>query len=123
MGFAIANEAAALGAQVILIAGPTHQTINNPLVKRVNVTTAEDMYNAAHTYFKTVDIAILSAAVADYKPKNIATQKIKKASAALDIQLTPTKDILASLGAIKTDQFLVGFALETNNEIENATAN
>lgn len=78
------------------------------------------MYNAAHSYFADVDIAILSAAVADYKPKNIATQKIKKKDATLDIELTPTKDILASLGAIKKQQFLVGFALETNNELENA---
>ena len=78
------------------------------------------MYNAAHTYFKDVDIAILSAAVADYKPKNIANQKIKKKDSTLAMELTPTKDILASLGLIKKHQFLVGFALETNNEIENA---
>ena len=78
------------------------------------------MYNAAHQYFKDVDIAILSAAVADYKPKNVATQKIKKKDSTLDIELTPTKDILASLGEIKENQFLVGFALETNNELENA---
>ena len=78
------------------------------------------MYKACHTYFKEVDIAILSAAVADYKPKNIADQKIKKKDATLTMELTPTKDILASLGEIKENQFLVGFALETNNEIENA---
>ncbi len=120
MGFAIAKAAADLGAEVYLISGPSHQKISHSLVKRIDVVSADDMYNAAHTYFADVDIAILSAAVADYKPKNIANQKIKKKDATLDIQLSPTKDILASLGAIKKQQFLVGFALETNNELENA---
>ena len=120
MGFAIAKAAANLGAEVILISGPTHQTIQHSLVKRIDVVSAEDMFNAVHHYFKEVDVAILSAAVADYKPKNVANQKIKKASATLTMELTPTKDILASLGEIKEHQFLVGFALETENEIENA---
>ncbi|GAB7257667.1 bifunctional phosphopantothenoylcysteine decarboxylase/phosphopantothenate--cysteine ligase CoaBC [Polaribacter sp. OB-PA-B3] len=120
MGFAIAKAAADLGAEVYLISGPSHQKISHSLVKRIDVVSADDMYNAAHTYFSDVDIAILSAAVADYKPKNTANQKIKKKDATLDIQLSPTKDILASLGAIKKQQFLVGFALETNNELENA---
>jgi len=73
-----------------------------------------------HNYFETVDIAILSAAVADFRPKEIALQKIKKRSSTLTLELEKTKDILASLGEIKKDQFLVGFALETNNELENA---
>ncbi len=120
MGFAIAKAAANLGAEVILISGPSHQQIKHSFVKRIDVVSANDMYNAAHTYFKDVDIAILSAAVADYKPKNIANQKIKKKDSTLAMELTPTKDILASLGLIKKHQFLVGFALETNNEIENA---
>jgi phosphopantothenoylcysteine decarboxylase/phosphopantothenate--cysteine ligase len=120
MGFAIAKAAANLGAEVILISGPSHQQIKHSFVKRIDVVSADDMYNAAHTYFKDVDIAILSAAVADYKPKNIANQKIKKKDSTLAMELTPTKDILASLGLIKKHQFLVGFALETNNEIENA---
>lgn len=120
MGFAIANAAANIGAEVILISGPSHQTIKHSLVKRIDVISADDMYNAAHQYFKTVDIAILSAAVADYKPKNIADQKIKKKDSSLTMELAPTKDILASLGKIKEHQYLVGFALETNNEIENA---
>ncbi len=120
MGFAIAKAAANLGAEVFLISGPSHQQINHSFVKRIDVVSAEEMYNAAHTYFKDVDIAILSAAVADYKPKNSATQKIKKKDTALQIELALTKDILASLGAIKKKQFLVGFALETNNELENA---
>ncbi|WP_405606086.1 bifunctional phosphopantothenoylcysteine decarboxylase/phosphopantothenate--cysteine ligase CoaBC [Polaribacter sp. Asnod1-A03] len=120
MGFAIAKAAANLGAEVYLISGPSHQQINHSFVKRIDVVSAEEMYNATHTYFKSVDIAILSAAVADYKPNNVATQKIKKKDSSLQIELAPTKDILASLGKIKKDQFLVGFALETNNELENA---
>ena len=78
------------------------------------------MYKAAHQYYNESDIAILSAAVADYKPKKSASQKIKKTASTLEIALESTKDILASLGAIKKQQFLVGFALETENEIENA---
>jgi phosphopantothenoylcysteine decarboxylase/phosphopantothenate--cysteine ligase len=78
------------------------------------------MFNEVHKYYKQVDIAILSAAVADYKPKEIAVQKIKKASDTMTIELVKTHDILASLGKEKTSQILVGFALETNNEIENA---
>ncbi len=120
MGFAIANAAANLGAEVFLISGPSNQQIKHPLVHRIDVVSADDMYDAAHTYFNTVDVAILSAAVADYKPKNVAHQKIKKKDSSLQIELAPTKDILASLGAIKEKQFLVGFALETNNELENA---
>ena len=120
MGFAIAKEAANLGAEVFLISGPSHQTITHSFVHRIDVTSAEEMYNAAHEYFKDVDIAILSAAVADYKPKNSATEKIKKKDSTLEILLEPTKDILKSLGKIKKQQFLVGFALETNNELENA---
>ena len=120
MGFAIAKAAANLGAEVILISGPSHQQIKHSFVKRINVVSADEMYTEAHKYFKDVDIAILSAAVADYKPKNIANQKIKKKDSTLEIQLTPTKDILASLGEIKENQYLVGFALETNNELENA---
>ena len=120
MGFAIANAAANLGAEVILISGPSHQQIQHSLVKRINVVSADEMYKECHNYYKNVDIAILSAAVADYKPKNSAAQKIKKKDTTLTMELTPTKDILASLGEIKEHQFLVGFALETNNEIENA---
>lgn len=120
MGFALAKEAANLGAEVILISGPSHQQIKHSLIHRIDVTTAQEMYQEAHKHFDTADIAILSAAVADYKPKNVASQKIKKKDATLTIELAPTKDILASLGAIKKHQFLVGFALETNNEVENA---
>ena len=120
MGFEIAKRAANLGAEVILISGPSHQKIQHSFVKRINVKSAEDMYNACHEYYATIDVAILSAAVADYRPKNVADKKIKKKEAALDIQLEPTKDILKSLGEAKKHQLLVGFALETNNEEENA---
>jgi len=120
MGFAIAKTAANLGAEVILIAGPSAETIQHSFVKRIDVKSAEEMYTQAHLYFKDTDIAILSAAVADYRPKNVATQKIKKKDATIEIVLEKTKDILASLGEIKEHQLLVGFALETNNEAENA---
>ena len=121
MGFEIAKAAANFGAEVFLISGPSHQQVSHSLINRVDVVSAEDMYEASHKYFPEVDIAILSAAVADYKPKNVEQQKIKKKDATLSLELTATKDILASLGAIKNKQFLVGFALETNNELENAT--
>ncbi len=120
MGFALAKEISSLGAEVYLVTGPTNQELKSSLVHRIDVTTAEEMYKECHRYFANVDVAILSAAVADYKPKNISDQKIKKKDIALEIQLEPTKDILASLGQIKKHQFLVGFALETNNEVENA---
>ena len=120
MGFELAKEAAKLGAQVFLVTGPTHLNIQHSLIKVINVTSAEEMYNAVHGFYTNIDIAILSAAVADYKPKNAAKEKIKKKSDSLTIELEKTKDILASLGATKKKQFLVGFALETNNELENA---
>ncbi|WP_194768557.1 bifunctional phosphopantothenoylcysteine decarboxylase/phosphopantothenate--cysteine ligase CoaBC [Tamlana sp. I1] len=120
MGFEIAKAAANLGAEVILVSGPTNQTATHSLIQVIPVTSAQDMYNAVHSHFKTVDVAILSAAVADFKPKEVALQKIKKKSSSLVIELEKTKDILESLGAIKTKQYLVGFALETENELENA---
>ncbi|SEB53538.1 phosphopantothenoylcysteine decarboxylase / phosphopantothenate--cysteine ligase [Tenacibaculum sp. MAR_2009_124] len=120
MGFEIAKSAANLGAEVILITGPSSQKVKHSFITRVNVKSAGDMYKACHEHYKNTDIAILSAAVADYRPKNIADKKIKKKDAALTIELEPTKDILKSLGEIKQNQLLVGFALETNNEMENA---
>jgi len=120
MGFALAKKAANLGAEVILITGPSAETIQHSFVKRIDVKSAEEMYAQAHLYYKDTDIAILSAAVADYRPKNVAAQKIKKKDATIEIVLEKTKDILASLGEIKEHQLLVGFALETNNEAENA---
>ncbi|OUR95101.1 phosphopantothenoylcysteine decarboxylase [Flavobacteriales bacterium 34_180_T64] len=120
MGFEIANAAANLGAEVILITGPTYQTIKHSLIHVENVTSASQMYDEVHAYFENIDIAILSAAVADYKPKYVANQKIKKKESTFTIELEKTQDILASLGRIKSNQFLVGFALETNNELEHA---
>lgn len=120
MGFDIANTAANLGASVILISGPTHYKVKNAAVEVVNVVSAQEMYDACHIYYNDVDVAIAAAAVADYKPKTIALQKIKKSPDEFAIELEKTKDILLSLGAIKQNQFLIGFALETENEIENA---
>jgi len=120
MGYAIADQAANLGAQVILISGPSNEKISNSSIKKIDVTTAEQMYVACQFYFTDMDIAIFSAAVADYAPVNVASQKIKKKDASLSIELKPTKDILGAMGRIKKDQFLVGFALETNDGIKNA---
>src|SRR5690606_24475938 len=122
MGFELASHAAQLGAEVFLVTGPCSLTLDNPLVRVVRVQSAEQMYNAVHQVFNQVNIAILAAAVADYKPAEVADQKIKKKTANLHIDLVPTSDILASLGKIKTDQFLVGFALETQNELDNAVS-
>ncbi|RTY73164.1 bifunctional phosphopantothenoylcysteine decarboxylase/phosphopantothenate--cysteine ligase CoaBC [Flavobacterium bomense] len=120
MGFDIAISAANLGASVILVSGPTHFTVSNSLIEVINVVSAEEMYLACHQRYADVDVAIAAAAVADYKPKNVAKQKIKKAADNFVIELEKTKDILASLGTLKKNQFLIGFALETENEIENA---
>lgn len=122
MGFELAKKAANLGAEVYLITGNSNETVSNSLIQRINVVSAEEMYHEVHKYFEAIDIAILSAAVADYKPKEVAKNKIKKASDTMIIELVKTKDILASLGKVKSHQFLVGFALETNNELENAIA-
>lgn len=121
MGYAIAERAAELGARVILISGPTHLQISHPNIQRISVTSAAEMYEETHNYFSDCDIAILSAAVADYTPKVVGEEKIKKKTQDFHLELVKTKDILQSLGDIKTTQFLVGFALETENEIENAT--
>ncbi len=120
MGFDIADEAASLGAGVILISGPTNLRVKNNLINVVDVVSAEEMYKACHLFFNDVDVVISAAAVSDYRPKNVAVQKIKKNDNNFSIELEKTKDILASLGEIKQNQFLIGFALETENEIENA---
>ncbi|MBC5834228.1 bifunctional phosphopantothenoylcysteine decarboxylase/phosphopantothenate--cysteine ligase CoaBC [Flavobacterium sp. F372] len=120
MGFDIATAAANLGAAVVLVSGPTHLQMKHSLVNVIRVTSADEMYDACHQYFENMDVAIAAAAVADYKPKNVATQKIKKTEATFTIELEKNKDILLSLGQIKKNQFLIGFALETENEIDNA---
>ncbi|TDI73602.1 MAG: bifunctional phosphopantothenoylcysteine decarboxylase/phosphopantothenate--cysteine ligase CoaBC [Bacteroidetes bacterium] len=120
MGYAIAETAAQLGAKVTLISGPVSIRTENSLIHLVKVTTAQQMYDAVLQGFESCHIAILSAAVADYRPTDVASQKIKKKEGSLTIQLEKTEDILASLGTRKDRQFLVGFALETENELENA---
>ena len=120
MGFEIAKAAANLGAEVVLVTGPTHQKVLHSNIKVLPVISARNMYDEVHKHFETSDIAILSAAVADFTPKEVASQKIKKKSDTLTLELEKTKDILSSLGDIKKQQYLVGFALETNNELENA---
>lgn len=120
MGFDLANEAAKLGAEVILISGPTSLIITNPSVKVVRVISAQEMYDACHLHYNSMDVVIAAAAVADFTPKNVAAQKLKKTEGDFSIELVKTKDILASLGAAKKNQLLIGFALETENELENA---
>jgi len=120
MGYAIAEVAANLGAGVILISGPVSLKLKNNSIKIISVTSANEMYNAVHQYFNECDVAILSAAVADYTPMEVASQKIKKKEVSFMLSLEKTKDILASLGEIKENKILIGFALETENEIENA---
>jgi phosphopantothenoylcysteine decarboxylase/phosphopantothenate--cysteine ligase len=121
MGFELAKCAADLGAEVILISGPSSEIVNHSLIKRIDVVSAQEMYDSVHTYFKNVDIAIAAAAVADYRPLKVAQEKIKKKDVNMSIKLVKTNDILASMGELKEHQFLVGFALETTNELENAT--
>ncbi len=120
MGFEIANAAANLGAKVVIISGPTHEKAEHSLITVIPVQSASDMYDAVHNHFNDSDIAILSAAVADYKPKKVSSRKIKKKDSTLQLELEKTKDILESLGKIKQNKLLVGFALETNDELENA---
>ncbi|MFA6932643.1 MAG: bifunctional phosphopantothenoylcysteine decarboxylase/phosphopantothenate--cysteine ligase CoaBC [Bacteroidales bacterium] len=121
MGFCIAHELAVRGANVILISGKTHLCVNNPNIQLIKVRSAAEMLEETTKYFPQSDAAILSAAVADFRPLNPSKNKIKKTSQDLIITLTPTIDILATLGKTKTkNQILVGFALETDNEIDNA---
>jgi phosphopantothenoylcysteine decarboxylase/phosphopantothenate--cysteine ligase len=120
MGFDIALEAAQQGANVILVSGPSKYELQHDNVHQIKVTTSDEMFEVCHRFFDDVDIVIAAAAVADYKPKQVATQKIKKQDQTFSIELVKTKDILKSLGAQKKHQFLVGFALETEDEIDNA---
>ncbi|HRK53132.1 MAG TPA: bifunctional phosphopantothenoylcysteine decarboxylase/phosphopantothenate--cysteine ligase CoaBC [Cyclobacteriaceae bacterium] len=121
MGFAIAEALADAGANVTLVTGPTHLTLQHPHIEIKNVTSAADMYEACKEVFPTTDIAVYSAAVADYRPATQADQKIKKTDNDLTLQLVKTHDIAAELGKQKkSGQFIVGFALETENEEQNA---
>ena len=121
MGFAIADQLAVRGAEVKLVSGPTSLKNNNQNIQLIVVESAEEMFTACMSDFSKMDVIIMSAAVADYKPMEIADQKIKKKSDELSINLVPTQDILKQMGVMKKgNQFLVGFALETENEVANA---
>ena len=120
MGFDLAKEAAKRGAEVTLISGPSSQKTDDKNIKVYRVTSAQEMFDEVFKHYENTDIAIMSAAVADYTPKVKATEKIKKNEQELTIELIKNKDILRTMGEKKTHQFLVGFALETQNEEENA---
>jgi phosphopantothenoylcysteine decarboxylase/phosphopantothenate--cysteine ligase len=121
MGIAIAEMASLLGANVVLVLGPSSIPVSEKNIHIVRVTTAQEMYDAVHQYYDATHIAICSAAVADFKPTTVSDEKIKKKSGqGVSLALEPTQDILASLGLLKKGQFLVGFALETQNELENS---
>jgi len=123
MGFALAEECAHRGADVTLVCGPVGLQTNHPSIRRINVESAEEMYQAVTDLFSDQDVAILAAAVADFTPETKAAQKLKRENNQLILQLKPTHDIAAALGERKKEhQILVGFALETENEIENAQA-
>jgi phosphopantothenoylcysteine decarboxylase / phosphopantothenate---cysteine ligase len=121
MGIAIAEALAQAGAQVTLVCGPTEQRPANPAINTISIESAREMYEAGMVVGKEADIAVLAAAVADYKPIKQAENKIKKSEGEMSLLLTKTEDLLAALGKIKQPwQTLVGFALETENEIANA---
>ncbi len=120
MGYALAEELAGRGAEVILVSGPTDLIPRHPAIRRVDVQTAEAMFRVAVEQFSTMDAAIMAAAVADFTPATMQPEKIKDKQS-FSLQLVPTKDIAAQLGQMKQpDQVLVGFALETHHEMEHA---
>ena len=120
MGYAIAEQAYELGAEVTLISGPVALKNPNKGIKRIFITSAQDLYSEMTNHFDESDIVIMAAAVADYTPKTVSDSKIKKKDGELVIELKRTQDILVGLSEKKKSQFMVGFALETNNEQENA---
>lgn len=120
MGYELAEAAAASGAEVVLISGPTQLHVRNSDIKLLQVVSAREMYKAAMAEYPDADIAICAAAVADFRPKKAAGQKIKKTASGLNMELVRNPDILQTMGETKKNQFLVGFALETENEVENA---
>lgn len=120
MGYAIANAAARLGAEVVLVSGPTRDLQLAPGIKKINTVTGEEMLKGVLTHFNDCDVVILCAAVADFRPKEVAQHKIKSKTESLSIELSPTIDIAAHLGSIKQNQCLVGFALETQDALKHA---
>ncbi|MCD7975929.1 MAG: bifunctional phosphopantothenoylcysteine decarboxylase/phosphopantothenate--cysteine ligase CoaBC [Tannerellaceae bacterium] len=122
MGFALAEECARRGAEVTLITGPVSLSATHPNIQRINVESAEEMYQAATSHYPGTDAGILCAAVADYRPEQVSPEKIKREKEGeIQLRLVPNQDIAASLGAIKKEgQRLVGFALETIGELKNA---
>lgn len=121
MGFRLAEEAVKKGAEVILVCGPSHEQLDTTQLERIDIQSAQEMYDAILSKFDLLDVVIMAAAVADYTPADYSNNKLKKADGQLKIELKRTKDILGHLGEIKRDdQVLVGFALETNDALENA---
>jgi len=121
MGNALAYEAAARGAQVTFVSGPVSEYPQHSSIRIIKINTAAEMYNSCIELFPAADISIMAAAIADYSPVNPAKEKIKKNDESLTLDLIKTKDVLAEMGSLKSKkQILVGFALETNNEVENA---
>ena len=120
MGFEIAKKASDLGAEVFLISGPSHQKISTRSINLINVVSSKDMHKQVFKHYAKADIVIMAAAVSDFKPKEFSNKKIKKDNNQSKIELEKTKDILLELGSLKKNQFLVGFALENENEIENS---
>ena len=120
MGYALAEVALKMGASVTLVSGPSAEKINHPSLKLIKVVSAEEMLTAVQEFYDSTDIAIAAAAVADFKPKKIASKKLKKESGLAHISLFPTVDILSYMGEKKKKQKLIGFALETENELEHA---
>lgn len=121
MGYAIAGAFAARGANVILISGPVSLELENKNVKLINVLSAKEMFDACEKHINEMDIAVFSAAVGDFTPRHVLRSKMKRGQENLVLELAPTKDIAGELGRNKKEgQFFVGFALETNNALENA---
>ena len=120
MGYSLAKKANELGANVTLVIGPTNLSMDLSNIESIRVQDSEEMFNETIKYFKNSDVVICSAAISDFKPVQAVKNKIKKEKGLESIKLEPTKDILLELGKIKTSQFLVGFALETDNVIRNA---
>ena len=116
MGFALAREAARMGATVVLVTGPTTQEIQHPRIECIRVQTAREMMDAALAHFDEMDIAIGAAAVSDYRPSDTADQKLKKSTDSLKLELIPNPDIIQTLAERRKQQYVIGFALETENE-------